>query len=100
MYGSATSDTESADMTRVSAPSSRQREALELEHLGSCRGEHFADGLRAVVDPRLVGEHAPTLGEEALVEHPGHDLLTRLLGLRLHLVGAEVDVALGRDQVL
>src|SRR5262245_16179977 len=75
-----------------------KREALELEHLGTRLGQRLADSLRCVVDPGLVGEHP--IGEEALVQHPVDDLLTRLLGLRPHLVRVRVDLALGRDELL
>src|SRR5437763_3793629 len=81
-------------------PSSREREALELEHFGSRFGEHLANRLRAVVDPRLIGEHPAPLRKEALVEHSGDDLLTCLLGFRLHLLGVEVDLALRGDEVV
>src|SRR3954452_8608866 len=73
-------------------------EALELEHLGALLPEHVSDGLRGLVDPRLVDEHL--LGEEALVQHPFDDLLTRLLGLRLHLVGVRVDLPLSCDDLV
>src|SRR6478735_8870608 len=79
-------------------PSYGEGEALELEHLSACVSEHLADGLRAVVDPLLLGEDVRP--EEALVEHPFDDLLTRLLRLLLHLVGVGEDLALGRDGVL
>src|SRR5258708_4898006 len=108
MYGSATSETASADCTRVSppscssacrrasapraesrgrrpparrsspriersSPSAGEREALELEHLRAGLLEHLSDGLAAVMDPVLVGEHIRT--EEALAEHALDDLL-------------------------
>src|SRR5262249_18456017 len=79
-------------------PSSGEGEALELEHLGSRVGDHLADGLRAVVDPLLLGEDVRP--EKALVQHPFDDLLTRLLRLRLHLVGVREDLALRRDELL
>ena len=45
-----------------------------------------------VVDPRLVGEDATGRRRvEALREHAVHDLLTRGLGLRLHLVRVQED---------
>src|SRR5690349_7997552 len=70
-------------------------EALELEHLGALLAERVRDLLRGVVDPLLVEQHVRT--EEALVEHPFDDLVARLLGFRLDLVGARVDLALLRD---
>src|SRR4051794_38025204 len=74
-----------------------QLEPLELEHLGALFAEHVADGLRRLVDPRLVDEHL--LREEPLVQHSVDDLLTRLLGLGLNLVRVRVDLALGLDDV-
>ena len=50
------------------------------------------------MDPRLLDEHL--LGEEALVQHSLDDLLTRLLGLRLHLVRVRVDLPLGSDDLI
>src|SRR5919198_1117244 len=76
-----------------------QGEALELEHLGALLREGLGHGLRLVVDPGLVEEDAAALREEALVHHPVDDLLARLLGLRLHLVRARVDLALGGHDV-
>src|SRR5919198_175419 len=75
--------------------SGTQSEALELEHLGVFLGHGLRHRLRLVVDPRLVEQRAAALGEEALVHHPIDDLLARLLRLRLHLVRARVDLALG-----
>ena len=58
--------------------------------------QRLADRLRGLVDPRLLEEStARHRREEALVQHAVHDLLTRRLGLRLHLFGVGVDRALG-----
>src|SRR5207302_773329 len=83
---------ESFRRTRWKTGSGTEREALELEHLGALLGEGLGDRLRLVVDPGLVEEDAAPLREEALVHHPVDDLLARLLRLRLHLVGARVDL--------
>src|SRR5829696_78369 len=77
--------------------SAREREPLELEHLGARLGQRLSDRLPGVVDPRLLRQDAG--GEEALVQHPLDDLFARLLRLRLHLVGVRVDLALGLDDV-
>src|SRR5919202_3055713 len=91
---------ESLSRIRWKAGSATEREALELEHLGAFLRQSLADRLRLVVDPRLVEEDAAALREEALVHHPVDDLLARLLGLRLHLVRARVDLALGGHDIL
>src|SRR5205085_10980498 len=78
--------------------SSGDGEALELEHLGARFLQRLRDGLPGVVDPRLVEEDLRR--EEPLAEHAVDDLLTCLFRLRLHLVGARVDLALGRDDLL
>ena len=60
----------------------------------------WPDRLRRLVDPRLVGEDAAgSRREEALGEHAVDDLLTRGLGLRLHLVRVHEDLTLGVDDV-
>src|ERR687891_1816443 len=74
----------SSDFTAIGG-SAGEREALELEHLGTLVAERLGNRLAGVVDPRLLGQHLR--GEEALAEHALDDLLARLLGLRLHLVG-------------
>src|SRR5215218_2887505 len=71
--------------------SSRERETLELEHVGAHLGQCLADRLRRVVDPGLLVEHPR--GEEPLVQHPFDDLRTRLLRLGLDLGRGRVDVA-------
>src|ERR671933_2589456 len=91
---------ESLSRIRWKAGSATQGEALELEHLGAFLRQGLADRLRLVVDPGLVEEDAAALREEALVHHPVDDLLARLLRLRLHLVRARVDLALGPHDLL
>src|SRR5207342_407418 len=62
--------------------------------------ESLADGLRRLVDPRLLDEGtAWGRCEEALGEHAVHDLLTRGLGLRLNLVGVLEDRPLGSENL-
>src|SRR5919198_1389222 len=90
---------ESFRRMRWKTGSGTQGEALELEHLGALLCERLGHSLRLVVDPGLVEEDAAALCEEALVHHPVDDLLARLLRLRLHLVRARVDLALGGHEV-
>src|SRR5690349_6541019 len=73
----------SCDWT-LTASSAREREPLELEHLGAGLLQRLADGLRGVVDPLLVDEHVRA--EEPLVEHALDDLLAGLRRLRLDFV--------------
>src|SRR5438034_4792768 len=87
----------SSDWIVTGAPLTAQLEALELEHLGALVAQCVADLLGRVVDPVLLDEHVGA--EEPLVEHAFDDLLPRLLGLRLHFVGAQVDLSLLRDRV-
>src|SRR5581483_7969251 len=77
--------------------SSGDGEQLELEQLGAAVLQHAADGLRVVVDPRLVEQDA--LAEKALVQHPFDDLLTRLFRLRLDRIRIEGDLALLLDDL-
>src|SRR5918992_273927 len=75
-------------------------EAPERHHARVLRRERLPHGLRRVVDPGLLVEGASWLGGvEALLEHPLHDLLLRLLGLALELVRVEVDLPLVLDRV-
>src|SRR5438067_8574586 len=76
--------------------SAAQLEPLELEHLRPFVAECLLDLLRGVMDPLLVRQHVGA--EESLVQHALDDLLARLLGLRLHLVRAEVDLPLLCDR--
>src|SRR5262249_43627419 len=78
--------------------SRRESEQLELEHFGARFLERPTDRRRRVVDPLLVDEDVRA--EEALVEHAVDNLLARLLGLRLHLVRVEIDLALRLDDLL
>src|SRR5918996_1549258 len=62
-------------------------EAPERHHARVLGGERLAHRLRRVVDPGLLVQGPSGLGGvEALLEHPRHDLLFRLLGLPLQLV--------------
>ena len=71
---------------RLASSSRRARAARTRATSAPASASAFPTVLRRVVDPGLLLEHRR--GEEALVEHPLDDLLTRLLRLRLHLVGA------------
>src|SRR5918996_5466688 len=71
------------------------RDPGEADDGGAGLVERLCDGLAGVVDPHLIGENATgRRGVEALREHAFHDLLTRGLRLRLHLVGVQEDRAL------
>src|SRR3954447_319577 len=76
------------------------REAPERDDTRSRFADRLTHGLRRVVDPWLLAQHAAGLGgEEPLGEHPLDDLLLRLLGLPLKLVGVEVALPLGLDRL-
>src|SRR5579885_943624 len=81
------------------AANSADRVPGVVEQLDAALPEHVADRggrlVRAV--PGLLHQHR--LAVEALVEHALDDLLTHVLGLALHLVGALEDLALGLDQL-
>src|SRR5215204_3782422 len=74
------------------------REAPERDDTRTGLVDGLADGLRRVVNPRLLEQHAARLGrEETLPQHPLDDLLLRLLGLALQLVRVEVNLPLELD---
>src|SRR5918994_3224978 len=74
------------------------RQAREGDDTRVGLGKRLPDRLRRVVDPRLLGQDAAGLhGVEPFREHALDDLLLRLLGLSLQLVGVEVDLALRVD---
>src|SRR3712207_6397567 len=73
-------------------------EPLERDHTSAGLGERLADGLRRIVDPRLLAERPAGLRRvEALLQHSLDDLLLRPLRLAGELVGVEVDLPLGLD---
>src|SRR5215213_1161420 len=76
------------------------REALEGDDMRVRRRKRLTDRLCRVVDPGLLGERAARLRcVEALREHALDDLLLRLVGLPLELVGVEVDLLLGLHEL-
>src|SRR5829696_7726036 len=76
------------------------REGPERDDTRTGLVDGLADGLRRVVNPRLLEQHAARLGrEETLPQHPLDDLLLRLLGLALQLVRVEVNLPLGLDRL-
>src|SRR5689334_18721215 len=78
--------------------SGAELEALELEHLRTFLAERVADLLAGIVDPLLLEQDVGA--EETLVQHALDDLFAGLLRLRLHLVGARVDLTFLRDGFL